>query len=154
MLKNIDPILGPHLLHILRSMGHGDELILTDCNFPAASVAAHTVSGQLVELTGIDIPRASQAILSVLPLDSFVEQPVLRMEVVGAPEELAECHQDMQKVMDETSDRTWSMGQIERHAFYDRARNAYAVVAACGERRPYGCFVLIKGVIGPDGKVV
>jgi L-fucose mutarotase len=154
MLKNIDPILNADLLHILRSMGHGDELALVDCNFPAASVAAHTVSGSLVQLDGIDIPAAAHAILSVFPLDSFVEEPVLRMEVVGSPDEEVGCHLDMRAAMDKHADRTWAMGHIERHAFYERARNAYAVVCAAGERRPYGCFILVKGVIGPDGQVV
>ncbi|MGA1598255.1 MAG: RbsD/FucU family protein [bacterium] len=154
MLKNLDPILNADLLHVLRSMGHGDELILADCNFPSDSVAAHTVTGKLIRLEGVDIPAAANAILSVFPLDSFVEEPVLRMEVVGAPDELVGCHEDMQKAMDANSDRSWKMGQIERYAFYDRARQAYAVVCAGGERRPYGCFVLVKGVIGPDGDVV
>ncbi len=154
MLKNINPLLSPDLLQILRAMGHGDELVLADCNFPSDSVAAHTVTGKLVRLEGVDIPQAADAILSVFPLDSFVDEPVLRMEVVGAPDEIVGCHEDMMQAMKNNSDREWKMGQIERHAFYDRARNAYAVVCAAGERRPYGCFVLVKGVLDPDGNVV
>jgi len=154
MLKNLDPILNADLLHILRSMGHGDELALVDCNFPSASVAAETVSGTPVLLDNVDIPAAANAILSVFPLDSFVEEPVLRMEVVGSPDEVVECHSDMQAVMDATSDRVWKMGHIERFAFYERAKKAFAVVCAGAERRPYGCFIRVKGVIGPDGSVV
>ena len=153
MLKNLDPILNAELLYILRAMGHGDELALVDCNFPATSVAAETVTGKLIELEGIDIPAAAKAILSVFPLDSFVEEPVLRMEVVGSPDEIVECHRDMQKALDAESGRTWKMGHIERFAFYERAKSAFAVVAAMNERRPYGCFILKKGVIGPDGNV-
>ena len=89
-----------------------------------------------------------------MPLDSFVQEPVLRMEMVGNPDEWVECHHEMKKVVDKTSDREWKIGSIERHAFYDRARNAYAVVCAGGERRGYGCFVLIKGVIDEQGNVV
>ena len=154
MLKNLNPHLNAELLHVLRSMGHGDELILADCNFPSDSVAAHTVSGKLIRMDGLNIPEVAEAILSVLPLDSFVQEPVLRMEVVGNPEEWVECHQEMKEVVDKTSDREWEIGSIERHAFYDRARNAYAVVCAGGERRGYGCFVLIKGVIDEHGNVV
>lgn len=153
MLKNIDPILNAELLYVLRAMGHGDELALVDCNFPSTSVASYTVMEDPIELEGIDIPAAANAILSVFPLDSFVEEPVVRMEVVGAPNEIVDCHRDMQKAMDANSDRKWKMGHIERHAFYEGARNAFAVVTAVGERRPYGCFILKKGVIAPDGKV-
>lgn len=154
MLKNIHPLLNADLLYILRSMGHGDELILSDCNFPSASVAAHTVTGELITLPGIDIPQAAEAILSVFPLDSFVDHAVWRMEVVGKPDELVPCHHDMQRVVRETSGDQWTMGSIERYAFYERARNAYAVVSAAGERRAYGCFVLVKGVLDADGNVI
>lgn len=153
MLKNINPLLNADLLYVLRAMGHGDELVLVDCNFPSTSVAADTVVEEPIELQGVDIPTAAQAILSVFPLDSFVDEAVLRMEVVGAPEELVECHRDMQRAMDAESPGRWKMGHIERHAFYERARNAFAVVAASAERRPYGCFILTKGVIAADGTV-
>ncbi|MDA3950896.1 MAG: fucose isomerase [Spirochaeta sp.] len=153
MLKNIDPILNAELLYVLRAMGHGDELVIVDSNFPSTSVASTTVMEEPIELEGVDIPMAARAILSLLPLDSFVEEPVIRMEVVGAPEEIVECHRDMQTAMD-ADGRTWKMGHMERHAFYERASNAFAVVTAMNERRPYGCFVLTKGVIGPDGNVV
>ncbi len=80
MLKSIDPLLNADLLHVLRAMGHGDDLALVDCNFPATSVAGNR---PLIRLDGVDIPRAGKAILSVFPLDSFVEQPARRMEMVG-----------------------------------------------------------------------
>ena len=154
MLKKLNPHLNAELLHVLRSMGHGDELVLTDCNFPSDSVAAHTVSKKLIRMDGLDITELAKAILSVFPLDSFVKEPILRMEVDGNPDEWVECHRDLKKIVDVTSDRQWEIGSIERQDFYDRARSAYAVVCAGAERRPYGCFVLIKGVIGPDGNIV
>ena len=107
-------------------MGHGDELVLTDCNFPSDSVAAENVTGKFIQMDGLDIPELAKAILSVFPLDSFVLEPVFRMEVLGKPDELIGCHKDMRNILDETSDRRWEIGSIERHAFYERAKNACA----------------------------
>ena len=153
MLKNLNPLLTPELLYVLRAMGHGDELVLADCNFPSDSIAAQTTHGSLIRLDGNTISEAADAILSVFPLDSFVEFPVSHMQVVGKPDEVLDVHNDFKKSVDNFSDRDWPMGSIERHAFYERAKQAYAVVST-SERRPYGCFVLVKGVIGPDGNVM
>ena len=153
MLKNLNPLLTPELLYVLRAMGHGDELVLVDCNFPSDSIAAQTTHGSPIRLDGNTISEAADAILSVFPLDSFVEHPVLYMQVVGKPDEILEVHNDLKKSVDRFSDRNWPMGSIERHAFYERAKQAYAVVST-SERRPYGCFILVKGVIGPDGNVI
>ncbi len=153
MLKNLNPLLTPELLYVLRAMGHGDELVLADCNFPSDSIATQTTHGSLIRLDGNTIPEAADAILSVFPLDSFVDFPVLRMEVVDKPDEVLEVHNDLKKSVDNFSNRSWPMGSVERHAFYERAKQAYAVVST-SERRPYGCFILVKGVIGPDGKVL
>ncbi len=147
MLKNLDPLLHADLLHALRAMGHGDELAIVDANFPATSVAQ-----RLLRLDGVDTDRAGEAILSVFPLDSFVEYAVLRMEVVDKPDEVPEVQQAFQKIVNASAGRELPMGSIERHAFYEQARRCYAVVAT-SERRPYGCFILIKGVIKPDGTV-
>jgi L-fucose mutarotase len=141
MLKGIDPLLNAELLRILRAMGHGDDLALVDRNFPAAACAR-----RLVTLDGVDLVRAGRAILSVLPLDSFVEKPALRMEVVGKPDEVPEVQQQFQAVINDAEGRDWPMGTLERFAFYERARQAFAVVAT-GETRPYGCILLKKGVI-------
>jgi L-fucose mutarotase len=148
MLKNIDPLLSADLLQVLRAMGHGDEIVLVDANFPADSVAQ-----RLVELHGADLITAGKAVLSVFPLDSFVDYPVYRMEVVGQPDEIPPIQQEFQQIVDESAGRSIAIAGIERHAFYERAKQAYAVVAT-GERRGYGCFMLKKGVIGVDGKVV
>ena len=146
MLKGIDPLLDARLLQVLTAMGHGDDLVLVDRNFPADSVARTTVSGTLIRQDGVDTTRMAQAILSVFPLDSFVETPVLRMEPVDKPDTLLDVHIAMLAEMEAAEGKPVAMGSLERHAFYAAARKAYAVVATA-EARPYGCFILKKGVI-------
>ena len=148
MLKNIDPLLSADVLYALRAMGHGDALVLCDANFPADSVARQTVLGKLLRIDGVDAVRAAQAILSVFPLDTFVDHAVLRMEVVGRPDEVPPVQAEVQREIDRVEGKSSPMGSIERFAFYERARHAYCVVAT-GERRFYGCFVFHKGVIPP-----
>ncbi|WP_046867951.1 RbsD/FucU family protein [Microvirga massiliensis] len=154
MLLRIDPAINADLLYVLRSMGHGDELVVCDTNFPAASVARQTVYGQLLRMENVTAARAIRAVLSLMPLDSFVEHAVERMEVVGNPADLPPVQQEVQAEIDEAARRdagrdTWPMGSIERFAFYARAKKAYAVLVT-GERRFYGCFILKKGVIPPE----
>jgi L-fucose mutarotase len=148
MLKSIDPILNADVLYALRAMGHGDDLVLCDTNFPADSVARQTVLGRLLRIDAT-AERAARAILSVMPLDAFVEKPALRMEVVGKPDEIPPVQAEVQREIDAAEGRAWPMGSVERFAFYDLARKAYCVVQT-GERRFYGCFVFKKGVIPPD----
>src|SRR5437763_10413407 len=97
MLMSLDPILNADVLHALRSMGHGDDLVLCDTNFPADSVARQTMLGKLIRIDNVTSARAARAILSVLPLDSFVDQPALRMEVVGQPNEIPAVQAAVQK---------------------------------------------------------
>ncbi|MGD9511024.1 MAG: RbsD/FucU family protein [Geminicoccaceae bacterium] len=149
MLKGIDPLLNADVLQALRAMGHGDDVVLCDTNFPADSVARSTVLGRLLRIDNVTGPRAARAVLSVMPLDSFVDEPALRMEVVGKPSELPEVQQEMQAEIDRAEGRAWPMGGIERFAFYERAKQAYAVIVT-GERRFYGCFIFKKGVIPPE----
>ena len=149
MLKNLDPLLNADVLYALRAMGHGDALVLCDTNFPADSVARQTVLGRLLRIDGVDAPRAARAILSVLPLDTFVDHAALRMEVVDKPDEVPPVQAEVQREIDRAEGKASPMGSIERFAFYERARQAYCVIAT-GERRFYGCFVLQKGVIPPD----
>lgn len=146
MLRGIDSLLTGDLLKILQDMGHGDELVLVDRNFPADSVARHTVSGMLVRDEGVDIPRMAKAIFSVFPLDSFVEQQIYHMQVIGKPDARLAVHTDVLAAAEAAEGGKVAMGSIERMAFYERAREAYAVIA-CGEVRPYGCFLIKKGVI-------
>jgi L-fucose mutarotase len=149
MLKSIDPILNADVLMALRAMGHGDDLIICDTNFPADSVARQTVLGKLLRIDNVTAARAARAILSLMPLDSFVPNPALRMEIVDKPNEIPLVQAEVQKEIDKAEGRPSPMGSIERFAFYDLARKAYCVIAT-GERRFYGCFVFKKGVIPPD----
>ncbi|MFN0115188.1 MAG: RbsD/FucU family protein [Paracoccaceae bacterium] len=149
MLKGIDPRLTAEVLGALRAMGHGDVLILADTNFPSDSVARHTVAGELLHMDNLTSAEAAQAILSVYPLDTFVEDFAGRMEVVGKPSEVPPVQAEVQAEIDRTEGKPRPMIGIERFAFYDLAREAYAVVRT-GERRFYGCFMFRKGVIPPD----
>jgi L-fucose mutarotase len=148
VLKSLDPLLNADVLYALRAMGHGDDLIICDTNFPADSVARQTVLGKLLRIDGVSSARAARAILSVMPLDSFVEKPAGRMEVVGKPTEVLPVMTEVQVEIDKAEGRSWPMGSIERFAFYDLAKKAYCVIAT-GETRFYGCFVFKKGVIPP-----
>ena len=149
MLKGIDPRLNAEVLQTLRAMGHGDVLAIADANFPAESVARATVRGALLRI-GATAPEAVAAILSVLPLDTFVDDFAARMEVVDAPSEIPPVQAEVQAAIDAAEGRPRPMVGVERFAFYDRARESYAVIQT-GERRFYGCFLLRKGVIAPDG---
>jgi L-fucose mutarotase len=148
MLKGLDPLLNAEVLGVLRAMGHGDDLILADTNFPAQSTARRTVHGRLLR---IDAPaaRVARAVLSVYPLDSFVEDAAARMEIVGDAATVPEVQREVQTEIDAAEGRPWPMRSIERFAFYERAKAAYAVIQT-GERRFYGCFALRKGVIPPE----
>ncbi|VDC30726.1 RbsD/FucU family protein [Pseudogemmobacter humi] len=149
MLKGIDHRLNADVLHALRAMGHGDMLILTDVNFPSDSVARHTTLGRALTMENLSATDAARAILSLLPLDDFVPDFAGRMEVVGDPAALPEVQREVQAEVDRAEGRARPLPGIERFAFYDLAKQAYAVIAT-GERRFYGCFMFRKGVIAPD----
>jgi L-fucose mutarotase len=146
MLRGIDPLLSPDLLWVLASMGHGDDIAIVDANHPAERIARATRSGQLVRLPGIAIERAIAAVLSVLPLDDFEPDSVRRMLVVHDPAEIPAVQRDVQAVVDRAMGAQRPMIGIERFAFYECAAKAFAVVQ-CGDPRPYGCFLMRKGVI-------
>jgi L-fucose mutarotase len=149
MLKGIDPRLNADVLHALRSMGHGDALVIADTNFPADSIARHTSLGALLRMDNLTAAEAVQAILSVMPLDTFVDDFAGRMQVAGAPDDIPPVQAEVQAEIDAAEGRPRPMIGIERFDFYDRARASCAVIQT-GERRFYGCFVLRKGVIPPD----
>jgi L-fucose mutarotase len=149
MLKNLDPLLGPELLYVLAAMGHGDEVAIVDANFPADSVACRTAYGRLVTVGGASVPEVVRAVVSVLPLDDFVDQPVRRMAVDGDVAELPEVQVEVQDVVDNAAGRSLPIGALERFAFYEAARGAYAVVLT-GERRYFGNVLIKKGAIPPD----
>ncbi len=149
MLKGIDNRLNADVLGCLRAMGHGDVLIIADTNFPADSVARATVTGQLLRMENLTAAQAVEAVLSVLPLDTFVDDFAGRMEVVGEPLTIPPVQAEVQAAINAAEGRPRPMTSIERFAFYDMARKAYAVIQT-GERRFYGCFMFRKGVIPPD----
>lgn len=146
MLLGLDPLLSGETLATLRDMGHGDNVALVDANFPA-----HYLGPPAIRLD-TDLVRAGRAILSVMPLDGYVDAPLLRMEVDGKPRELNEAHRDFQSMVEEVAG-TWPMGSLERFRFYEEARTCVCVFATL-ERRPYANMILVKGVIGADGAVV
>jgi L-fucose mutarotase len=143
MLRDIDPILSPDLLHILRAMGHGDELVIADANFPATS------TGQRVtRLDGLEATRVLEAVLSVMPLDNFVPDPALTMQVVDDPNATPAVVAMFQDIINDTADHPAPIQSLERFAFYERAKDAFAVVQT-GEQRLYGNIIVKKGVVAP-----
>ena len=151
MLKGISPLLNSEVLGALRAMGHGDDLIICDTNFPAQSVALQTQLGKLLTIDNVSAATAAAAVLSVYPLDTFVNDAAARMEVVGQPHEIPDVQQEVQAAIDFAEGKSWPMMSIERYSFYERAKKAFCVIQT-GERRFYGCFALRKGVIPPDSK--
>jgi L-fucose mutarotase len=141
MLIGLNPLLTPDLLHALASMGHGDEIAIVDANFPATSVAR-----RLVELPGVNSSDVLQAVLTLLPLDTFVSPAAVTMEVVGDPAARPAAVEDFEAVMSGSNGEPRALGHLPRQAFYDRARNAYVIVRT-GDRRGYANILLIKGVI-------
>lgn len=144
MLKGLDPLLNADLLGVLAQMGHGDDLVIADTNFPTT-----TMGKRVVRIPGISAPRVLEAVLSVMPIDDFVDQPCGRIEVVGDPDAVPEVCQDFQDVLDRSEDGKVKLARIERFEFYRRAREAFVVVQS-GETRLYGCILLKMGVVRPD----
>lgn len=144
MLKGLDPLLNADLLHVLRAMGHGDDLVIADANFPAT-----TMGRRLVRMDGVSAPRVLEAVLSVMPLDDFVDEPCGRIEVVGDPDAVPEVCAEFQAIIDRAEGGRFQLARIERFAFYERARQAFAVVQT-GETRLYGCVLLKMGVVRPS----
>lgn len=141
MLKNVHPMLTGPLLSLLDRMGHGDVLGLVDRNFPAYRYGA-----PVIDFRGVDTAAAAEALLSVFPLDSFVEEAVHRMEIDGAPEEINAATAALQKAADAAEGRTVRIASVERFAFYEQARPVSAFVQT-GETIPYSCYLLRKGVV-------
>jgi len=123
MLRGIDPILGPELLHALRAMGHGDEIAIVDANYPALTNAR-----RLIRVDGVDAVRVTDAILSLMPLDSFVDIAAFRMEVVDDAKQVPPVCREFEKVV-KKREPGFKVGSIERFAFYDRCKLAFAIVA-------------------------
>jgi L-fucose mutarotase len=145
MLKGIDPLLTPDLLKALAQMGHGDEIVVADANFTACSLAQ---GRPVLYLAGADLRRACAAVLSLLPLDAAVAQPVAYMQVGDAPPGYRSALQ--RQVLDDLVAAGYALVSqceaLERFAFYERAARSFAIVQT-GELQPYGNFIFKKGVI-------
>ena len=141
MLKGLSPLLAPDLLHAIASMGHGDEIVLADANFPATTHAR-----RLVQLPGCSAPAVLDAVLSVLPLDDFVPEAALTMQVVDDPTARPPVVQEFDRLL--AAHGCQPSAALERFAFYERAARAFAIVAT-GETRVYGNILLKKGVVRP-----
>ena len=141
MLIGIHPLLTADLLHAMASMGHGDEIALVDANFPAASVGR-----RVIPLPGADSPQALAAILTVFPLDVPAPPAAFTMAVVGDPAAVPAPVAAFAEVFARYGMAGAEIGKLERHAFYERARRAYALVRT-GEMRKYGNLLLVKGVV-------
>lgn len=146
MLKLIHPLMTPELLYVLQAMGHGDNIVICDRNHPATTIAASTTHGTLLTVFGASLEQLSEAILTHFPLDTFVEKPVYRMEVVGSPDELVDAHRSMQRVADAAEGRPVPIRALERFEFYAEAARSFAIVQT-SDAGPYGCFIVKKGVL-------
>jgi L-fucose mutarotase len=141
MLKGISPIISPKLIKILMEMGHGDEIVIADRNFPAASVAQ-----RLVRADGLDVPPLLDAILQVFPLDQYVEKPVALMAVVPGDTYQPVIWEEYRSIIERYETDFKDFEFVERFAFYERAKKAYAVLAS-SEKALYANLILKKGVV-------
>jgi len=142
MLRSIPAILSPDVLWTLRAMGHGDDLVIADANFPATALGA-----RCHRLDGVSATDVLQAVLTVLPLDRFVDNPALTMAVVDDPAAVPPIVAEFQDITTQTADNPATLDRLERFAFYERARSAFAIIQT-GETRLYGNIIVKKGVIG------
>ena len=141
MLKGIPSIIPPDLMHVMMSMGHGDELVLADGNFPSASCAQ-----RLVRADGHGVPELLEAVLQFFPLDTYVEDPAVVMAVVPGDETDPVIWGEYARMLSEAEGREVRLARIERHEFYARAQNAFAIVAT-SESALYANLILVKGVV-------
>ena len=146
MLKGISPLISPELLKVLCEMGHGDELVIADGNFPSQSIGKNAV---VVRADGHGVPELLDAILKLIPLDAYVEKPVALMEVVpGDTCPTPEIWADYKRILNKHEPDNCKIDMTERFAFYERAKNAYLIVAT-GETAIYANILLKKGVVKP-----
>ena len=140
MLKNIPPLLSPELLKILSEMGHGDEIVIADGNFPAASIGK-----RLVNMPGIQATDMLDAVLRVLPLDQYDDNNFVLMEICEGDTVVPVIWEDYKKILNKYEGKE-NIKYMERFAYYERAKNAYAVIAT-GESAQYANIILKKGCI-------
>ena len=149
MLKGIDPRVTPELMDCLTRLGHGDEIVIADRNFPSASTAASCQMPQVIRMPGMMAPDVVEVITGLMPIDSFTDYGALRMEIDGKPDEMNDAHTEVFDILSRVAPPGTGLKSIERQAFYAQAKRAFAVVS-CSEDRPYGCFILRMGVVFPD----
>ena len=142
MLKGIPPIVGPDLLYVLQAMGHGDEIAIVDGNYPGASAGP-----ELVRMDGHSATEVLDAILALMPLDDFVDDPAICMQVVGDAGRREPVMEEFERIVKKYEPKM-GLASLERFTFYRRANAGYAIVQT-GERRLYGNIILKKGVIRP-----
>lgn len=145
MLIGIDPILNADILHALRAMGHGDEIVIADGSFPA-----QTLAKRLICMEAADLPRMLKAVLSVMPVDESEADPVVGMEVIGEPDAIVPAHEAIQNALDTLPDAAIKLTRVERFAFYERAKEAFAIIAT-GETLFYGNVIIRKGTVNLAG---
>jgi len=143
MLIGIPALLGPDLLATLRAMGHGDEIAIVDANFPGDSSGP-----QLIRLDGISATDVLDAALTIMPLDTFVNDQAFGMEVVGDPNMREATHKEFDKLI-KKHEPSMKLSMLERFAFYERVHGAFAIIQT-GERRLYGNVLLKKGIVRPE----
>lgn len=143
MLIGIPNVLTPDLLRHLKAMGHGDELVIADANFPGEACGA-----RIERLAGVSATEALQAILTLMPLDAYVETPARTMQVVGDATAMPEIVGEFQAIINQTADNPAQIRSVERHAFYEEAKRAFCIVQTA-ETRLYGNIILSKGVVPP-----
>jgi L-fucose mutarotase len=148
MLRNFDNRLTADVIRVLRAMGHGDDLVIADTNFPSDATARKSVTGKLLRMDNLTAPDVIEAILSVFPLDAFVDHPAARMGITGDEAKVLPVHKEVQAAIDKAEGKPTPLGIVSRFDFYERANKSYAVIVT-GESRFYGCFILKKGVIPP-----
>ena len=141
MLKSIPRALTPDLLWALAAMGHGDRLALVNANYPA-----YSRQRRVIALPGVSVVEATQAILRLMPVDDLGEVAVFRMVPDGKPDEMMEVHRDVQQALDAAESRSVGMQALEPAPFFELAATAFTAVAT-HDNRPYGCFVIVKGVV-------
>ena len=144
MLKGISPVISPDLLKALAEMGHGDELVIADGNFPCHSVGKNSI---VIRADGHGVPEILEAVLSLIPLDTYTQKPVALMEVVkgdtcGTPE-IWKTYEDILNKYEPTHH---DIDYTERFAFYERAKRAFLIIAT-GEKAIYANILLKKGVV-------
>ncbi len=144
MLKNVPSILSPALLKVLMEMGHGDEIVLGDGNFPAESMGKNAV---VIRADGHSVPELLDAILTMMPLDQYTEKPAALMEVVPGDPVVPVIWDEYRAILNKHGENPEAVEMMERFAFYERAKKVYAIVAT-GETAIYANILLKKGVIG------